>query len=856
MRANIMKAMLATSMLTSALLVATPALAQSSDEASDGDGDIVVTGVRKRAEDVQSVPITITALSEEDLAERNITSLAALGNSVPGVAVNSIAGGNVQTIYFRGLGPANTTNDLNVEANVGVFIDGIYQTSRNTLDILSVLDIGQIDVAKGPQSALYGRSTFAGALGISTGRPSRTLTGGVTATLGTDEDYRLRGFVSGPLSDTLGFRIAGGYSSFDGFAENAADTSDNLNGSQKYAFSGALEFRPSDNFRATLSGFVTHSETELSAVAIIPLNLLNCGVGNTLYCGTLPAPGTVSVTPNLHDTVSKNMQISLELEARLDGVRITSVSGMTRSTNFGFSDYDGSAAGTTFGVCTLGSACLAFVPFAGAPVPYTRLTQVNLATGNRERVNSYSQEIRLQSDNDSPFQWILGGNYFRSRVPLLATGIGASPSSPLTANERLVAVTQFATPAATGTGGYDFTANPFLVADSAATQVFGSYSSSGTDNFGIFASASYELGQFRLTAEGRYNVERKRARTFSVSNPLSAPGVNQPIAGTTVPAAGVFPVVSAPFARTFSSFSPRITLDYRPMEDVLLYVSAAKGVRSGGFNTVNPVSATGILASEVAYEEETNWTYEAGIKSRLFDRALLFNAAFFHVDWSNAQVSGFTANPTAVNPSRIVQNTGSLSVNGVEVQAEWSIGDMFALGGSVTYSDPQFDAGAYDGSTTAQCRVGGNVSTATSAPGCPPIIPVVVGNGTTQYVISLEGNRPQRSVKLSWNAYVTADVPVNDNWNLSARVDVNHTGNAYANLINTAAFGERTLTNVRLALESEQYSVALWATNLFDKSYVANSINQPRAGFPFTYSLNEIYLGESRRIGLTASVRF
>lgn len=856
MRAKFIKAMLATSMLSSALLVSAPVMAQTSDEASDGDGDIIVTGVRKRAEDVQTVPITITAYSAEDLAERNITSLQDLGNSTPGVAINSISGGNLQTIYFRGLGPANTTNDLNVEANVGVFIDGIYQVSRNTLDILSVLDIGQIDIAKGPQSALYGRSTFSGAVGISTGRPTRSLSGGVTATIGTDEDYRARGYLSGPISDTLGFRIAGGYSSFDGWATNAADTSDNLNGSQKYAFSGALEFRPSDNFRATLAGFVTHSESEPSAMGMMPLGRLNCGVGNTLFCGSLPVPTSVALSPGIPNTLAKNMQVSLELEARLDGVRITSTSGLTRGENRGFSDYDGTATGTTFGVCTLGSACLALVPFAGAPVPYSRLTQVNLLIATKERVRSYSQELRLQSDNDSPFQWILGGTYFHSRVPLLGSGIGASPSSPMAANERLVAVNQFATPAATGTGGYDFTANPFLVANSNANQVSSSYSASGTDNLGIFGSVSYELGQFRLTAEGRYNVERKRARTYSVSNPLSAPGVNREIVGTDTPAATTFPVVSAPFARTFNSFSPRITLDYRPAEDILFYASAAKGVRSGGFNTVNPVSATGILASEVAYEEETNWTYEVGIKSRLFDRALLLNASFFHVDWSNAQVSAFTNNPTAVNPARIVQNTGSLSVNGVEAQLEWTIADMFRLGGSVTYSDPKFDAGAYDGSTLTQCRIGGNVATATSATGCPPIIPVVAGNGTTQYVISLEGNRPARSVKISWNAFAAADVPINDSWNLSARVDVNHSGPAFANLINTASFGERTLTNARLALESEQYSVALWATNLFNESYAANSINQPRAGLPFSYSLNEIYLGEERRIGLTASVRF
>jgi iron complex outermembrane receptor protein len=425
----------------------------------------------------------------------------------------------------------------------------------------------------------------------------------------------------------------------------------------------------------------------------------------------------------------------------------------------------------------------------------------------------------------------------------------------MAANERLVAVNQFAAPAATGVGGYDFTANPFLVANSNLTQVSSSYSASGTDNFGIFGSLGYEWGQFRLTAEGRYNIERKRAQTFSVSNPTSAPGINQQIVGTDTPAAATFPVISRPFARTFNSFSPRITLDYRPTDDILFYASAAKGVRSGGFNTVNPVSATGILASEVSYEEETNWTYEAGIKSRLFDRALLFNASVFHVDWGNAQVSAFTNNPTAVNPARIVQNTGSLSVNGFEVQAEWAIADLLTLGGSVTYSDPKFDAGAYDGSTTAQCRVG-TAPNFTSAPGCPPVIPVVAGNGTTQYVISLEGNRPQRSVKLSWNAFAAANVPLNDTWSLSGRVDVNHSGSAFANLINTAAFGERTLTNVRLAVENDQFSVALWATNLFDEQYVANSINQPRAGLPFAYSLNEIYLGEGRRIGVTASVRF
>ncbi len=823
-----------------------PAIAHAADEeTAEGEEDaIVVVGTRKRDENIQEVPITITALTDQDLAERNISSLADLGNNTPGVAINSIAGGNVQTIYMRGLAPANTTNDLNVEANVGVFIDGIYQSSRNTLDLISVLDVGQIEVAKGPQSALYGRSTFAGAMGISTGKPSDVLTGGVTATVGTDKDFRGKAFISGPLSDSINFRVAGGYAKFGGWGPNAGNPDDNLNGFKKYAISGALEFAPSDNFRAVLSGFYYDSKSEPSASQIIPLNLLNCGNNNTLYCGELPYP-TASSVSNLPETHSKSWQASLLLEGKLDGVKVSSITGITRAQNVGYSDYDGSAQGTLMGVGTCaGAGCF-------APVAYNRLVRVNLGISTREKVETFSQEVRLQSDNNSPFQWILGGSYFVSKVPLLGSGLSASTTSPMTAAERFVQVSQFTTPAATGVGGYDFTSNIFRTANADTDFVMGSYSASQTKNFSIFGGLGYEFGKLRINVEGRYNVERKRSQTFSTSNPLSAPGVNQPINGVTVPAAGVFPVVSAPYANTFNSFSPRITVDYRPNENVMLYGSVARGVRAGGFNTVNPVSATGILASEVAYQEEKNWTYEVGFKSQWLDNRLTLNAAYFHVDWKDAQVSAFTSNPTATNPARIVQNTGAIKANGFEVLAEWQVTDMFGFGGSFIYSDPKFTAGSYDGSTVAQCVVAG-----AAANGCPAPITITLANGSTRVVPGLEGKRTQRSVKQQWNLHGTISIPVSESWEINGRVDVNYTGPAYANLLNTTEFGERTLTNARLAFDGENMSVAVWATNIFDVEYVANSINQPRAGFPNAYSLNEIYAGEARRIGVTASYRF
>lgn len=819
-------------------------------ENAASSGEIVVTA-RRRSESVQTVPIAITALTAEDLAERNINSLNDLTNSTPGVAITNISGGTLTNIYIRGQAPANTTNDLNVEANVGVFIDDIYQSSRNTIDIISVLDVGQIEIAKGPQSALFGRSTFAGAMSISTRRPSKVMEGNVQATVGVDEDYRVRGSISLPFNEKLSLRLGGGYVTYDGFGKNAGDPGDNLGGTEKYAFTGSLEFRPTDELTARLSGFLSHSETELSAVSALPLGNFNCGSVNaatglqTMYCGELEASNVSSITAGAPDTVAKARQVALNLNWVRDGVSVTSITGFTEAENRTYNDYDVSADGTLFGVCTLGAACLP----AGS---YSRLTRVNLLSSNRERVRTFSQEIRLQSDNESPFQWIVGGSYFNSRIPLATLGIAADRTG-LAPNERLIQVSQTITPAATGVGAYDFTANPFL-SDSLSNTLYSNYAAASTRTMSIFGSFGYRLGDLRLTAEGRYNIDRKRAQVFSVSNPLSQPGINRPIDDTSVPAAGTFPVAGPQFARTFESFTPRFTIDYQATPDIFFYATAAKGVRSGGFNTANPVSATGILADEVAYEEETNWTYEGGVKARLFDRALLFNASVFHVDWSNAQVSAFTLNPTAVNPTRIVRNAGNIKTTGFEVQSELSVTDYFNVGGSLVYSNPKFQAGAYDGSIIAQCVIGTGAA-ATAALGCPPVILVTTPTGT-RAVTSLEGKRPQRAVKLSWNVHASADVPLSGDWRLVARADVSHTGDAPYNLPNTAFFGERTLTSGRIAVESDRYSIALWANNIFNVLYAANAIGQPRAGVPFAFSVPEIYQGEGRRVGLTVGAKF
>lgn len=836
------------------LATSAPAFAQQSEAGVSDDGVIVVTA-RKREEDIQTVPISINAYSAEDLADRNISNFADLGNATPGLNITSIAGGTTQQIFVRGLAPANTTTDLNVEANVGTFIDGIYQTSRNTLDMISVLDIGQIEVAKGPQSALFGRSTFAGALSIRTKAPTRDLSAEVSATAGSDKDLRVRGSISGAITETLLARVSGGYLTYDGWGKNSAAPDDNLGGTEKYAVSGTIRWEPSPDFSATVSGFMTHSETEMTPVSQVPLAAFNCGTTSTaavtlnlrqLYCGPLVASKISDISPGIPVTLSKTRQVSLELEAKLDGVRIVSITGFTGAENRAHNDFDASSAGVMLGVCGA-AVCLP----AG---PYIRLVRANFVSIALERVRTFSQELRLQSDNNSPFQWIFGANYFDQKIPVAAGGIG-SDRAGLAANERFMQVTQVGTVPTSGVGAYEFTANPFIVDNSNVGQVSSSWAKASTQTFSIFGSLSYQFGKLRATAEGRYNFDRKRAQVFSVSNPASGPGVNQAIIGTVVPVAGLFPVSGPEFAKSFESFAPRFTLDYQASSDIFLYASVAKGVRAGGFNTANAVSATGILASEVPYQEENNWTYELGFKSEWFDRRLLINAAYFRVDWKDAQVSSFTDNPTAVNPVRIIRNIGTIKTNGFEILAEIKPTDQFGIGGSVVYSDVAFGPGTYDGGTVTQCVIGTG-TTATSAPGCPPLIVVTTPSGAVRAVPSLEGLRPQRSLKWQWNVHATADFELGSDWKASARVDLNHSGPSFNNLINTITFGARTLTNARLSFSNGHFGISLWGNNVFDTTYVQNTINQPRVGLPFAYLVPEVYLGEGRRFGVTVSAKY
>lgn len=777
--------------------------------------EIIVTA-RKRKEDVQTVPIAIQALTANDLAEKNVNSLTDLGNTTPGITVSNITGGTFTNIFVRGLAPANSSTDLNVEANVGVFIDGIYQTSRNAADILSVVDVAQLDVVKGPQSALYGRSTFAGAVGITTARPGRDAEGKASVTIGNNGDYRGKVSLSKPIiEDKLAASLSAAYQTYGGEFENAFNPQDKLGGYEKRGVSGSLLFTPTENFTATFTGFAMKTNSEMPGLSLNPLSSHNCGAFNAptqaymLYCGSIPTNLPIDVTSSLPESYSKARQGALELEYEFEDFSIVSVTGISASEVSGVNDADVYGNGALYGVCTVGSTC------GAATGTYTRTVRANSMINSTDQVLTKSQELRIQSPDSNRLQWLGGLFFFQSNVDSKTYAGTSAPG--LATNERLV---QILPGNAVGTGPLASLANPGLVFDPSVVQRLANHNYKQNITRSVFGSLGYEvIDGLRVSAEGRYNVDNKTDRCvmtyFNAFGPC---------------------VAGQPFRGEFKSFTPRFTVDYKASEDIFLFASAAKGVRSGGFN-----SLAGLTAEEKTFDEEENWTYEAGVKSWLFDRRVMLNASVYRVNWTNLQLSTFS--PNASVAQAIIMNAGDLKTNGIEVQTEIKATDIISVGGSVTYSDPKYGSGAYDPAYSSQC---GNPSTVCT-------LVTIPGRGIQA---SIEDNRPARSVKLQYNLHATADVPVSTDWTLSGRVDVNYTGPSYTNSLNVTSFGERTLTNLRLALESETYSIAAWVTNLTDEEYNANVIQQPRNYSVSTQRIMEVYHGEGRRFGVTASAKF
>ena len=642
------------SVAAGALIAAAPAFAQDSPEPpaeapaetpaeEAGIGDIIVTA-QKRAENIQDVPIAISAVGSEFLESRGITSIDALGSVAPNVKIERAPSNKTITqISIRGsvtINPAVTW-----EPAVGLYLDGVY-IAKAQGSIFDVADLERVEVLRGPQGTLYGRNALAGAINLVPRKPSGKLGLIAEATYGNYDYWKGRAVVDLPAFGPFSVKLSGQIQKRDGFIDVVPNpfpqaflagpvVIDDTNDLDGRSFMAQVRFQPDDSVltadymfdfskfdqrpdfaqlvRVNRNGdprdiFDPNSPSYPFAGAFFPLNLYTDPERRGF--------GSIDADPLFEE--SRTYGHALTLTADLDAVTLKSITSY-RDLEWGDRlDLDGS------------------------PLPVA-------ATERDTDFHSFSQELQATGRAISDrLTYVVGLFYYREKAETLG------PQS-------------------------------FFGGGSAFQSDYGSH----TEAYAAYAQADFDVTeQLRLTLGGRYTHEEKDIRRFL-----------QVIADPAIPAAALPLTVAnigygdVPDAK-FNNFSPAATLAYAFNDDVNAYARFARGFKSGGFNgetnafgAPTPDCPSGAFELCDPYDAEKVDSYEVGLKTRLFDRKLIFNVAAFWDEHKDIQLSIFTASGAA---SSIVRNAAAARIRGLEVEAIFRPSDALTINGSLATLDADY----------------------------------------------------------------------------------------------------------------------------------------------------------------------
>jgi outer membrane receptor protein involved in Fe transport len=609
-----------------ALPYAAPAYSQR-DVAVSGLEEIVVTA-RKREENLADVPLAISAFSDAFIERSGIESVADLATQTPGFTMHQGFG---RTGAGQGGGSSNRptirgqSNILGVP-NVGFFVDGIYVSGNVTAYQLDNLE--RVEVIRGPQSAIFGRGTFSGAVNFITREPDDELRGKVEATLGQYDHRALSGYVSGPLKPgVLAAELNGRYYEFGGDWLNRA-TGKRDGGAQRTVSAGAkLRFTPTEDFTLT---FAAQRAEDTDGPFAASYSGTNCLEPTIIRPGTVPVSSTRRTGYYCGEVKSESSFFS-----RHDILEAAGFEGVDRdTTRFSLQmDYEFAGGWST-------SATAAYNEFRNQNAsdrtfeqgePILRPTGLTAGQDSRE---DWSAELRIESPQDRRVRGLLGAYQYQED-----DGDGYRVT--------------FALPAGTV---------PLGVVDTVRTTRTPEINDSGVRNWSVFGLVEFDVNdRFSVTAEGRYQVDK----IISDQLPL--------ISG------------NALLQNSFSKFLPRGTALFRINDQWNAYGNIARGNKPGGFNALpddaNAESAAALQRFQV-FEEESAWTYELGIKGTNESRSISVNAALFHIDWEKQQLTR-TESYTRLNGTTfarsLIQNAGASTIQGLELEASFQPRDWVNL---------------------------------------------------------------------------------------------------------------------------------------------------------------------------------
>ncbi len=614
---------------------------------TSGLEEIVVTA-RKRVETIQEAPLTIQAFSTEQIEERGITNFQDLAKFSSGLNFNNGTYRGSSSVTIRGMNQVSAVGD-NRRDLVTVFLDGVPLVGSPAN--YGVEDLERVEIVKGPQSALFGRATFGGAISMITATPGDQFKARVSATAATYDDYRGSLSVEGPIvPSVLAGRFAIEGNSFDGFYKNSLGG--RLGETEGLFYSGVLNFTPTENFDLKLRYSDRNDKDGPEATPLIArFNEYNCGpfpgfqtrslaglppsfttVAQTRrsYCGPLKAPSGpigINVTP------PANILAQVPLK--------DSHSDLDHSLLAGTADYrfnDGHSI--TAVVSTQDYEIRRLADFERAPED-RYWAYINI----KQEQESY--ELRLTSPDDYRFKYMVGAARLETTYDSLGAFIngtlfGATQGGPATAASLIPARNRSKTDSAFGSIGYDITES------------------------------------LNVSVEARYQDDTV-------------------VSGVGLP---------TQFAVNTKATLPRVLLKYEVTDETNLYANYAKGNQpTQGYATffqLTPAQQTVAAANGVSSTapEAKVENYELGVKHRSADGIWTLNASVYYLKWVGRQgtrtlqidlngdgIIQTGAAPTGETFNAVPFAAGDSNTKGIEVEGAFAVTDQLTVGGSASYAD-------------------------------------------------------------------------------------------------------------------------------------------------------------------------
>lgn len=795
---------LTSALLCSALGLSTQANAQQSGAVLD---EIIVTS-QVRQESLQDVPVSVVAVSGDFLRETNVARLEDLQATVPNFNMNQT--GISTQIYIRGIGSGINQG---FEQSVGTYIDGIHyprgQSTRSPF-----LDLERVEVLRGPQSILFGKNSVAGALNITTAKPTDDFTGYVLGTYEFNEnDYSIEGAVSGPINDRVRGRLAGRYHEGDGYMENLTLNRDEMQ-NDDITLRGQLEVDVTENITALFKAEYSDFDNVGRYIEIVGEQPAQAGPFTGLTYSQI-LRNVFGQDESVLNTVQDNRRSSngdfsfnqneayqMAVDWALGGFTIQSNTAYTKMSYQEQCDCD----------------------FTGANIFFATLD---------ESYDQFSQEFRLISPSSDRLNYIAGA-YFQTSDHNYIDNI------QVFSNSILVPAVNGRAP---GAGN--------LIAGTAAGRVV----EVNSDVWSVFGQLTYDFSdQFSVQLGARYTDDSKDGsrlgRVINVDGgalpaaQVGAPLVYAQLFGiTTDNLSGLGPqgaffqnlLGATPVADTINetAFTPEVKIEYRPTDNALIYASYVKGNKAGGFDfRANNKNQSATLLESFTFEPEEADSYELGTKLNLADGRATLNATAFYNEFSDLQVAIFDG----ILGFNVGNAAGSES-KGIEIDGRIALDENLTMTGAIAFIDFEFTD-----YRNGQCNFG-QAPTTSGTPFCDY-------TGFTQTNLS------------DVTAFIGADysVPFIDIVDVNLFAGVSYASEYVANSTYDPDLvqGEHAKLDLRLnvASKNDTWNLALIGKNLTDQQLLTFGGDAPLSGGTFGVESKYAFYGQGRTVALQLGYNF